>query len=125
LNGIFKQALRSLERDAREGARKCLMRAMLLLSGWLLGAVGIGFLIVWAFMTLKVALGFGAAALVIGFGLTLLAGAFVALALRQPRPVPVEAPKEPPIPPKSDGSDLSSQIAFIAAFVLARYLERD
>jgi predicted lipid-binding transport protein (Tim44 family) len=125
LNRELKQGMHSLARGLIDGARKVLTRAMLLLIGCLIGAVGLGFLIVWAFATLSAAIGVGMAALVIGLGLSLISGVLVSLALRQPKPVPAESPKEPPANPMPDLSDVPSQIAFTVAFVLARYLTGD
>lgn len=100
-----------------------LLPILLALAGGLTGAAGMGFLTAWAYLTLSVAVGNGPAALLTGLGLTMLAVALLALARhRLSTPDLADPSVKHPKPPAKDQADVASQIAFTAAFVLARYL---
>ncbi len=109
-------------RVARRGAFKLLALFMLGLSGYLIGVAGIGFLTVWAFLSLSMALGNGYAALLIGLGLTLLGAGILAVFWQCSKPGPADVPQSKPAAPQAERDDAPSLIAFTAAFVLARYL---
>jgi len=120
LNRLLDEAL---HRFAREGARKLLRPIVLGLTACLFGAGGIGFLLAWVFLTLSAAWGPAMAALILGAGLTLLAGTLLAVAMRalsKPAIVPAPTPRSPE--PKDAERDGASLVAFTAAFVLGKYL---
>lgn len=121
MNRLFDDAVHGAARFARGGACKLLALFMLGLSGYLIGVAGIGFLTVWVFLSLSMALGKGYAALLIGLGLTLLGAGVLALFWRWSKPAPVDVAQSRPAAPQADMDDAPSLIAFTAAFVLARY----
>ncbi|MCM2561699.1 hypothetical protein M8756_04655 [Lutimaribacter sp. EGI FJ00015] len=110
-----------LGRVARNQARQAVIPLILGLACLLAGAAGLGFLTVWAYLVLSVALGPETACLLIGLGFLSLAGALLLFARRQPSkrdaPDPPAAQAEVPA---SDPPDAASLVAFTAAFVLAR-----
>jgi predicted lipid-binding transport protein (Tim44 family) len=115
-----------LGRDVRTEATQMLVPTLLALAGGMLGTAAAAFLIAWAYLTLSAALGQGAAALLVGLGLAILAGGLLALARNRlssktpPEPAPAQAQ------PAAPGAvDLASEVAFTAAFVLARYMGAD
>lgn len=100
-----------------------LLPVLLALAGCLTGMAGMGFLTTWAYLTLSVAVGQGPAALLTGLGLTMLAVALLALARRRlSTPDLADPAVKHPKAPANDPAVAVSQIAFTAAFVLARYL---
>ncbi len=120
MNRLLDEAL---HRFAREGARKLLRPILLSLTACLFGAAGIGFLVTWIFLTLSAAWGPAMAALILGAGLMLLAGLFLAVAIR-PLSKPATAAAPTPRSPAPDDADRdgASLVAFTAAFVLGKYL---
>jgi hypothetical protein len=89
----------------------------------LTGAAGVAFLTVWAYLTLSIAVGQASASFLIGLGLTVLAAVFWSLARnRFTKKTASDPPVSQPVAPAIGETDLASQIAFTAAFVLARNL---
>jgi hypothetical protein len=83
----------------------------------------VAFLTVWAYLTLSIAVGQASASLLIGLGLTILAAVFLVLARnRFTKKTASDPPVSQPVAPAIGETDLASQIAFTAAFVLARNL---
>jgi FtsH-binding integral membrane protein len=120
IQDLMRDVQGTVQDSVRGGAHQVLRRTLLTLSGGLIGFAGFGFVAASAYLGLSTVLGAAWAALLVGFGLILLAGVLVLLAAaRPPKPVPSQAPK----PPQgvSEG-DVPALVAFTAAFVLARYL---
>jgi high-affinity Fe2+/Pb2+ permease len=96
---------------------------LLALAGGLTGAAGAAFLTAWAYLTLSSAVGQAAASLLIGLGLTVLAAGLLVLARKRfTKKTASDPPVSQPAAPAIVETDLASQIAFTAAFVLARNL---
>ncbi|MBC7284431.1 hypothetical protein [Hoeflea sp.] len=99
------------------------MPVLLALAGGLMGATGVGFLTVWAYLTLGAAVGHGSAALMIGLGYLMLSAGFVFLAHGLlSKHDPGDPSRKQPGVQRKVATDAASEIAFTAAFVLARYL---
>lgn len=110
-------------RDVRMDVRKMILPGMLALAAGLSGAAGMGFLTAWAYLALAAAIGHGPAALLVGLGHVLLSAGLVFVARRVlSKPAPDDASKKTPGPHGNEAGDAASQLAFTAAFVLARYL---
>ncbi len=121
--GIVDDIVHRIGQDVRMDARKMLVPALLVLAGGLTGAAGVGFLTAWAYLTLSVAVGYGPAALLTGLGLTVLSVGLLALARNRLSKHELADPSvTQPKAPANDSADVASQIAFTAAFVLARHL---
>ncbi|MDX2485565.1 MAG: hypothetical protein QNK42_18115 [Pseudodonghicola sp.] len=121
--GIVDDIVYSIGREVRMDARKLLLPVLLALACGLTGAAGAAFLTAWAYLTLSMVLGHGPAALLIGLGYALFAVGLVVLTRRQWSTLDQEDPsKKQPGAHGKDATDAASQIAFTAAFVLARYL---
>jgi hypothetical protein len=113
-----------LAREARLAARALLGRVLLGGFAVALGAAGLAFLIYAGFAALRVQLGPGLSALVLGVGLLVLAAVLMlasgrAVPVRQPTPdsTPGAAPGTPS--PRADAAELA---AFTASFVIGRFL---
>lgn len=120
---VVDDIMRSIGRDVRMDADKLLLPGLLALAGGLTGAAGAAFLTAWAYLAHSVAVRRGPAALLTGLGLTILAVGLLALARnRRSKPDLAEPPVKQPKAPAPHAADVASQIAFTAAFVLARYL---
>lgn len=119
MTGAGFQSLQDLIGTARQSLRTLLWRGALLAVASLIGAVALGFLLFAGFVALRLALGPGVAALVMGAGLLLVAAVIVAVAARS-TPPPVPAAAAAPVVPKT--ADAASMAVFTAAFVIGRYL---
>lgn len=107
-------------------ARRLLLPILLTLAGGLTAAAGVAFLTVWAYLTLSIAVGQGPASLLIGLGLIILATLLLVLARNHFTKKTLTDPSaSQPAAPATGNTDLASQIAFTAAFVLARYVAGD
>jgi hypothetical protein len=123
LRGVFDSTLREVGRNVRNGALKLVLPTLLVVAGGLTGAVGLGFLTAWAYITLSTTVGQGPAALLIGLGLMLLAGGRLVMARKRLQTRDQEdLSLNQPIAGSSEVSDAASFMAFAAAFVLARYV---
>jgi predicted lipid-binding transport protein (Tim44 family) len=121
--GILDDMVHSIARNVRMDIRKLLSPVLLALAGGLIGATGIGFLTAWAYLTLSAAVGHGSAALLIGLGYLMLSAGLVFLANRQlAKHDPGDPSRKQPSAQGKEATDAASEIAFTAAFVLARYL---
>ncbi|MGJ8587513.1 MAG: phage holin family protein [Yoonia sp.] len=121
--GIVDDIVHRIGQDVRMDARKMLVPALLVLAGGLTGAAGVGFLTTWAYLTLSVAVGYGPAALLTGLGFTVLSVGLLSLARNRLSKHELADPSvTQPKAPANDSADVASQIAFTAAFVLARHL---
>jgi ABC-type nickel/cobalt efflux system permease component RcnA len=121
--GIVDDVVHSIGRDVRKDAGKLLVPILLALAGGLTGAAGAAFLTAWAYLTLSSAVGQAAASLLIGLGLTVLAAGLLVLARKRfTKKTASDPPVSQPAAPAIVETDLASQIAFTAAFVLARNL---
>ena len=119
------QLLQTLAQDAKEAARAMLRRGLIVGLALLIGSVGLGFLLFAVWDTLRLALGAGMAALVIGAGLLVASASLVLIAGRAARPRHPRAqakpsPDQPPNPLL--GSESAAMAAFTAAFVIGRLL---
>ncbi|WP_435259939.1 phage holin family protein [Thioclava sp. FR2] len=124
--GILDEMVHSIGRDVRMDVRKLLLPVLLALAGGLIGATGVGFLTAWAYLTLGAAIGHGSAALVIGLGYLVLSAGLVLLAQRQlSKHDPDDPSMKQPGAQGKEATDAASEIAFTAAFVLARYLGKE
>jgi hypothetical protein len=113
----------SLGRDVRNEARKAMIPLLLGLAAFVAGSAGMGFLTVWAYLALSVAMGPQTASLVIGLGfLSLAAGALLFARWRPSRRSAQNPPEVRAEVPASETPDAVSLVAFTAAFVLARAL---
>lgn len=122
--GLVDDIVHSIGRCVRMDARRLLLPILLVMAGGLTGAAGIAFLTVWAYLTLSLAIGHGPASLLIGLGLTILAAGLLVLARKRFLQKPPADPLA--IRPMTDATGkavFASQVAFTAAFVLARYLD--
>ena len=100
-----------------------LLPILLALAGGLTAAAGVAFLTAWAYLTLSIAVGQGPASLLIGLGLTILAAVLLVFARnRFAKRALTDPPVSQPAAPATGETGLASQIAFTAAFVLARSL---
>ncbi|MBE0414864.1 MAG: hypothetical protein IBX59_14770 [Yoonia sp.] len=100
-----------------------LLPTVLALAGGLTGAAGVAFLTAWAYITLSLAVGQAWASLLIGLGLIILAAVLLVIARnRFTKKTLTDPPVSQPAAPATGETDFASQIAFTAAFVLARYL---
>lgn len=121
--GIVDDIVHSIVRDVRKDAGDLLVPTVLALAGGLTAAAGAAFLTAWAYLTLRSAVGQGPASLLIGLGLTILAAVLLVFARNR---FAKRALTDPPVSrvsaPATGETDLASQVAFTAAFVLARYL---
>jgi len=121
-----------MEDQLLRSAGRVLLSVLLVLSAFLIGLAGFGFLLASAVMTLSLAVGPQWAALLFGLGLMLLAVGCLALAKgRRSRPIHAGTDKAPTRVDDTDaapgeGADESSALlmAFTVAFVFARYLDR-
>lgn len=121
--GVVDEIVHRIARDLRMDVRKMVLPGLFALAGGLSGAAGVGFLTVWAYLALSAAMGHGPAALLIGLGHVLLSVGLVSLARRLLlNPARNDPSNKPPDAHAKEASDAVSQIAFAAAFVLARYL---
>jgi high-affinity Fe2+/Pb2+ permease len=121
--GIVDDVVHSIGRDVRKDAGKLLVPILLALAGGLTGAAGAAFLTAWAYLTLSSAVGQAAASLLIGLGLTVLAAGLLVLARKRfTKKTASDPPVSQPAAPAIVETALASQIAFTAAFVLARNL---
>jgi membrane protein implicated in regulation of membrane protease activity len=122
--GIVDDVVHSIGRSVRKDARHLLVPILLALAGGLIGAAGMAFLTVWAYLMLSVVVGQASAAFLIGFGLAVLAAVFLVLAgNRFTKKTLTEPPVSQPAAPATAETGLASQIAFTASFVLARSLD--
>lgn len=100
-----------------------LLPTMLALAGGLSGGAGVVFLTAWAYLTLSIAIGQASASLLLGLAFSILALGLLALARKRLSEKP---PADPPLTrPKilaTGEADFATQMAFTAAFILARYL---
>lgn len=123
--GIVDDIVHSIGRDVRKDTGKLLVPILLALAGGLTGAAGVAFLTAWAYLTLSSAVGQGPASLLIGLGLTILAVGILALARnRLKQTIRLDPPVTQPETSAPSEAEFASQIAFTAAFVLARYLKQ-
>ncbi|MDP2780933.1 hypothetical protein [Devosia sp.] len=121
--GILDDIVHSIGRNVRMDIRKLLLPVLLALAGGLIGATGVGFLTAWAYLTLGAAIGHESAALLIGLGYLMLSAGLVFLAHRQlSKHDPGDPSRKQPGVQRKEATDAASEIAFTAAFVLARYL---
>ncbi|MBW0159353.1 phage holin family protein [Sinorhodobacter sp. B57] len=121
--GIVDDILHSVGRNVRRDARRLLLPILLTLVGGLTAAAGVAFLTAWAYLTLSIAVGQGPASLLIGLGLTILAAVLLVFARnRFAKRALTDPPVSQPAAPATGETGLASQIAFTAAFVLARSL---
>ena len=121
--GIVDDVAHNIGQNVRTDARRLLLPTVLALAGGLTGAAGVAFLTAWAYLTLSIAVGQASASLLIGFGLTILAAVLLVLARnRFTKKTLTDPPVSQPAAPATGETDFASQIAFTAAFVLARYL---
>ena len=122
--GIVDDVVHSIGRSVRKDARHLLVPTLLALAGVLAGAAGVAFLTVSAYLMLSIVVGQASASFVIGLGLTVLAAVFLVLAgNRFAKRALTDPPVSRPVAPAPGETGLASQIAFTAAFVLARYLK--
>jgi hypothetical protein len=123
--GIVDDVVHSIGRDVRKDAGELLVPILLVLAGVLAGAAGVAFLTAWSYLTLSSAVGQGPASLLIGLGLTVLAVGILAVARNRFTQTTQSDPlvAEPETSATSE-AEFASQIAFSAAFVLARYLKQ-
>lgn len=123
--GIVDDIVNSIGRNARRDARRLLLPILLALAGGLTGAAGVAFLMAWVYLTLSSAVGQGPAFLLTGLGLTILAVGILALAKnRLTQTIQLDPPVTQPETSAPNEAEFASQIAFTAAFVLARYLKQ-
>ena len=121
--GIVDDVVHSIGRSVRKDARHLLVPTLLALAGVLAGAAGVAFLTVWAYLMLSIVVGQASASFLIGLGLTVLAAVFLVLAgNRFTKKTLTDPTVSQPAAPAIVETDLASQIAFTAAFVLARNL---
>ena len=121
--GFVDDVVHSIGRSVRKDARHLMVPMQLALAGGLTGAAGVAFLTAWAYLMLIRAVGQASAAFLIGLGLTVLAAVFLVLAgNRFAKKTQTDPPVSQPAAPAIGETDLASQIAFTAAFVLARNL---
>jgi hypothetical protein len=121
--GIVDDVVHSIGRSVRKDARHLLVPTLLALAGVLAGAAGVAFLTVSAYLMLSIVVGQASASFLIGLGLTVLAAVFLVLAgNRFTKKTASDPPVSQPVAPAIGETDLASQIAFTAAFVLARNL---
>jgi hypothetical protein len=125
VRGIVDDVVHSIGRSVRKGARYLLLPILLALAGGLTGAAGMAFLTAWAYLTLSRAVGQAPASLLVGLGLTILAVGILAVARnRFKQTTQLDPPRTQPETSAPSEAELSSQIAFTAAFVLARHLKQ-
>nr|WP_319251449.1 hypothetical protein [uncultured Celeribacter sp.] len=123
--GIVDDVVHSIGRSVRKDAGELLVPILLALAGVLAGAAGVAFLTAWAYLTLSSAVGQGPASLLIGLGLTILAVGILALARnRLTQTIRLDPPVTQPETSAPSEAEFASQIAFTAAFILARYLKQ-
>ncbi|WP_321363656.1 hypothetical protein [uncultured Celeribacter sp.] len=123
--GIVDDVVHSIGRSVRKDAGELLVPILLALAGVLAGAAGVAFLTAWAYLTLSSAVGQGPASLLIGLGLTILAVGILALARnRLTQTIRLDPPVTQPATSAPSEAEFASQIAFTAAFILARYLKQ-
>ena len=121
--GVFDGIANSISREVRRDAGKLVMSVLVALAGGLIGTAGAAFLTAWAYLTLSVKVGYGPAALLIGFALTVLAAALLVFAInRLLKKIAADPPVSQPVAPVTGEADFAAEVAFTAAFVLARYL---
>lgn len=121
--GIVDDIVHSIGQNVRMDARRLLLPTVLALAGGLTGAAGVAFLTAWAYLMLRSAVGQGPASLLIGLGLTILAAVLLVFARnRFAKRALTDPPVSQPAAPATGETGLASQIAFTAAFVLARSL---
>jgi hypothetical protein len=121
--GIVDDIVHSIGRSVRKDARHLLVPTLLALAGVLAGAAGVAFPTVSAYLMLSIVVGQASASFLIGLGLTVLAAVFLVLAgNRFTKKTASDPPVSQPVAPAIGETDLASQIAFTAAFVLARNL---
>jgi FtsH-binding integral membrane protein len=121
--GIVDDIVHSIGRSVRKDARHMLRPTLLALAGGLIGAAGGVFLTAWAYLTLSMMLGQASASFLLGLGLTILALGLLALARKRlSEKPPADPPLTRPRTLATGNADFASQMAFTAAFILARYL---
>lgn len=100
-----------------------LVPILLGLAGGLTGAAAVGFLTAWVYLTLSIAVGQASAALLTGLGLAIVAAGLLVFARnRLTKETAADRTVSQPAAPATGETGLASQIAFTAAFVLARSL---
>lgn len=118
---LVHDIVQSIGRSVRKDARPLLVPILLALAGGLTGAAGVAFLMAWAYLMLSVAVGQVSASLLIGLGLTVLAAILLLFAKnRFTKKTLTDPPVSRPAAPAVGDNDFASQMAFTAAFVLAR-----
>ena len=123
--GIVDDVVHSIGRSVQKDARHLLVPTLLALAGVLAGAAGVAFLTVSAYLMLSVVVGQASAAFLIGLGLTVLAVGLLAVARnRFKQATQLDPPVTQPETSAPSEAEFTSQIAFTAAFVLARYLKQ-
>lgn len=121
--GVFDGIAHSIGREVRRDVGKLLVPVLVALIGGLIGTTGAAFLTAWAYLTLSVKLGHGPAALLIGLALTVLAAVLLGLARhRLTKKIAADPPVSQQVAPTTGEADFAAEVAFTAAFVLARYL---
>lgn len=122
--GIVDHIVHSIGQNVRMDARELLVPILLALAGGLSAAAGMAFLTAWAYLTLSIAVGQGPAALLTGLGLAIVAAGLLFFARnRLTKKTAADPPVSQPVAPVTGcETGFASQVAFTAAFVLARYL---
>lgn len=118
------QPVQDLMRGATSALRDALRRAVLSAVAGLIAAVGGAFLLGAAFMGLRMLMGPGLAALVIGLALLAVAAGLLAL-FAQPKtvtPSPLPPKTDSPSAPPDRSADAATAAVFTAAFLLGRRL---
>jgi fatty acid desaturase len=118
------QPVQDLMRGATSALRDALRRAVLATFAGLIAAVGGAFLLWAAFIGLRMLMGPGLAALVIGLALLALAAGLLALRV-QPKsvtPSPLPPKTDSPSAPPDRSADAATAAVFTAAFLLGRRL---
>jgi hypothetical protein len=108
--------IRQILRPVQEAGRDLLIRAAMLSAAGFIGTVGCGFVLLAAYLGMRMLVGSELAALLMG--ITLLAVAAVLAALGRGRVNGPEAPAPEPASPQ----DPINMAVFTAAFVLGRYI---
>lgn len=121
--GIVDDIVHSIGQNVRMDARRLLLPTVLALAGGLTGAAGVAFLTACVYLTLSIAVGQASAALLTGLGLAIVAAGLLVFARnRLTKEAAADRPVSQPAAPATGETDFASQIAFTAAFVLARSL---
>ncbi|MCX7288038.1 MAG: phage holin family protein [Rhodobacterales bacterium] len=120
------QPLQLLSRVAGDAARAALRRAEVQGAAFLIATFGAGFLLLAAFLALRLPLGSMLAALVMGAAL-LVVSAVLVLAVRtkaqKARPMPLADPRQrPPSATPPTAADAAAMAVFMVAFLIGRRL---